>query len=101
MGDPRSVYDLFSPLAGTYLLCMGSWDQCRGLRGTIGGLILFSRAHSYQGQRLPGLRGLRSASGWAQGPGPSLSLILSVTSGHQGLSWDGKGWLKSAVFRLY
>lgn len=101
MGDPRSVYDLSSPLAGTYLLCTGSWDQCYGLRGTVDGPILFSRTHSYQAQRLPGLRGLRSASGWDQGPGPGLSLTLSVTQVNQGLSWDGKGWLKPAVFRLY
>lgn len=90
MGDPRSVYDLFSPLAGTYLLCMGSWHQCHGLRGTIDGLLLFSRAHSDQG-RLPGLRGWRPASGWDQGPGPSLSLTLSMTSGQPRafLGWEG------------
>lgn len=55
MGDRRTIYDLPSPQAGTYLLCMGSWDQCCGPSGTIDGPILV-----LQDSLLPGTETLRS-----------------------------------------
>lgn len=56
MGNPRTICDLSSQLAGTYLLCPGVLGSVPGAEGNWRcSLELFSRTLSCQQWRPPGL----------------------------------------------